>query len=59
MAVDDDHRMRAIFVTLPAVVLDRLAGTILTGRVHLPQAILLAPACPSQPARIVRSGEGG
>ena len=34
VAVDDNHRVDAIFVALPAVVFDRLAGAILAGRRH-------------------------
>jgi hypothetical protein len=34
VGVDDDHGVRAIFVTLPAVVFNGLAGTILAGRRH-------------------------
>jgi hypothetical protein len=32
--VDHDHGVRAIFVTLPAVILDGLAGPILAGLRH-------------------------
>ena len=34
MRVDDDHGVRAIFVALPAVVFDGLAGAVLAGRRH-------------------------
>jgi len=34
VAVDDDHGVDAILVTLPAIVLDGLAGAILAGRRH-------------------------
>jgi len=34
VAVDDDDRVDAILVALPAVVFDRLAGSILASRRH-------------------------
>ena len=34
VSIDHDDRVDAIFVALPAVVLDGLAGTILAGRCH-------------------------
>jgi hypothetical protein len=34
VAVDHDYRVRAILVTLPAVILDGLAGPVLAGRRH-------------------------
>jgi hypothetical protein len=41
MRVDHDHGMGAIFVTLPAVILDGLAGPIEAGLRHVP---ILYPA---------------
>jgi hypothetical protein len=32
--IDHDHRVRAVFVTLPAVVLDGLTGPVLAERRH-------------------------
>jgi hypothetical protein len=34
VSIDDDHRVDAIFVTLPAVILDGLPGTVLAWRRH-------------------------